>query len=73
MKKKKLKNRIVEVYQIVSELCGAGLAGLNGTNPVEEINDLMKPMEKIWSCALYKQSCQHDKLEVLFAKIKETD
>lgn len=46
MKKKKLKNRIVEIYQIVSELCGAGLAGLNGTKPVEEINDLMKPMEK---------------------------
>lgn len=46
MDNQQLLERIVEIYQIVSELCGAGLAGLNGTNPVEEINDLMKPMEK---------------------------
>lgn len=46
MNDKQLMKKLVELFQIVSELCGAGLAGLNGTNPVEEINDLMKPMEK---------------------------
>lgn len=46
MNNQQLLERIVEIYQIVSELCGAGLAGLNGTTPVAEINDLMKPMEK---------------------------
>ena len=46
MNNQQLLERIVEIYQIVSELCGAGLAGLNGTKPVEEINDLMKPMEE---------------------------
>ena len=39
-----LKNRIVEIYLTASELCGAGLAGLNSTNPVNEINNLVGPM-----------------------------
>lgn len=46
MNDEELKKKLVELFQIISELCGAGLAGLNGTKPVEEINDLMKPMEK---------------------------
>lgn len=39
-----LKNRIVEIYLTASELCGAGLAGLSGTDPVNEINNLIGPM-----------------------------
>lgn len=39
-----LKNRIVEIYLTASELCGAGLAGFSGTDPVNEINNLIGPM-----------------------------
>ena len=39
-----LKSRIVEIYLTASELCGAGLAELNGTDPVNEINNLIGPM-----------------------------
>ncbi len=44
MNNQQLLDRIVEIYQIASELCGAGLAELNGTNPVNEINNLIGPM-----------------------------
>lgn len=46
MKKKKLKNRIVEVYQIVSELCGYELSKINKTKPIDEINKLMDAMKE---------------------------
>lgn len=41
-----MKEKIIEIYQIVSVLCGIGLADLKGTNPVEEINILTEPMRK---------------------------
>ena len=44
MNNQQLLDRIVEIYLTASELCGAGLAGLSGTDPVNEINNVIGPM-----------------------------
>lgn len=46
MNDKQLMKKLVEVYQIASELCGYGLSQINNTKPVNEINKLTKPMRK---------------------------
>ena len=46
MNDEELKKKLVELFQIISELCGYGLSQINNTKPVDEINKLMKPMEK---------------------------
>lgn len=67
-----LKSRIVEIYLTASELCGAGLAGLSGTDPVNEINNHTSDEKPIFN-ALYEQSCQYDRLESLCAEIGGTN
>lgn len=39
-------NDVVELYQIVCEVCGYGLAKINGTKEIKEINKLMSPMKE---------------------------
>ncbi len=46
MNDEELKKKLVELFQIISELCGYGLSQINNTKPVYEINKLMKPMEE---------------------------
>ena len=46
MNDKQLMKKLVELFQIVSELCGYGLSQINNTKPVDEINKLMKLMEE---------------------------
>lgn len=46
MNDKQLMKNLVELFQIVSELCGYGLSQINNTKPVDEINKLMKPMKE---------------------------
>ena len=46
MNDKQLMKKLVELFQIVSELCGYGLSQINNTKPVDEINKLMKSMEE---------------------------
>ena len=46
MNDKQLMKKLVELFQIVSELCGYGLSQINKTKPVDEINKLMKSMEE---------------------------
>ena len=46
MNDEELKKKLVELFQIVSELCGYGLSQINNTKPVDEINKLMKSMEE---------------------------
>ena len=54
MNNEQLKEKLVELFQIISELCGYGLSQINNTKPVDEINDLMKPMEK-YGLELYER------------------
>lgn len=46
MNDKQLMKKLVELFQIVSELCGYELSQINNTKPVDEINKLMKSMEE---------------------------
>ena len=46
MNNQQLPARIIEIYQIASELCGAGLAAFNGIKPAIGINNLISPMSK---------------------------
>ena len=46
MNDEELKKKLVELFQIISELCGYELSKINNTKPVDEINKLMKSMEK---------------------------
>ena len=46
MNDKQLMKKLVELFQIVSELCGYELSKINKTKPIDEINKLMKQMEK---------------------------
>jgi len=50
-----LKEKLVELFQIISELCGYGLSQINNTKPVDEINKLTKPMRK-YGLARYKNN-----------------
>ena len=46
MNDKQLKEKLVELFQIVSELCGYGLSQINKTKPIDEINKLMDAMKE---------------------------
>ena len=39
-------SKTIELYQIVSELCGYAIAKINKTDVVDEINKLMEPMKE---------------------------
>lgn len=46
MNDKQLMKKLVELFQIVSELCGYELSKINKTKPIDEINKLMDAMKE---------------------------
>ncbi len=46
MNDEELKKKLVELFQIISELCGYELSKINNTKPVDEINKLMDAMKE---------------------------
>ena len=69
MNDKQLMKKLVELFQIVSELFGYGLSQINNTKPVDEINKLMKPMKE-QGLGYYKSSLINmTNLGFLFEKI----